>query len=155
LTSKRTTCHFFYYLCGRNLRGNTQTLNKQTRLNDTTVIIIKMKKKLIAATMVALFLTAGANSANVENVNVKTVNDVVMNLNQDVAMRFVPMYQKFMIDVTNVRKSDRLNEDQKTAKIEDLKNEYAEKFSYFLDTNQNDVVINNLPLDYINNRLAK
>ncbi len=105
--------------------------------------------------MVALFLTAGANSANVENVNVKTVNDVVMNLNQDVAMRFVPMYQKFMIDVTNVRKSDRLNEDQKTAKIEDLKNEYAEKFSYFLDTNQNDVVINNLPLDYINNRLAK
>lgn len=114
-----------------------------------------MKKKLIAATIVALFLTAGANSANVENVNVKTVNDVVMNLNQDVAMRFVPMYQKFMIDVTNVRKSDRLNEDQKTAKIEDLKNEYAEKFSYFLDTNQNDVVINNLPLDYINNRLAK
>lgn len=105
--------------------------------------------------MVALFLTVGANSANVENVNVKTVNDVVMNLNQDVAMRFVPMYQKFMIDVTNVRKSDRLNEDQKTAKIEDLKNEYAEKFSYFLDTNQNDVVINNLPLDYINNRLAK
>lgn len=105
--------------------------------------------------MVALFLTVGANSANVENVNVRTVNDVVMNLNQDVAMRFVPMYQKFMIDVTNVRKSDRLNEDQKTAKIEDLKNEYAEKFSYFLDTNQNDVVINNLPLDYINNRLAK
>src|SRR5574344_2216316 len=111
-----------------------------------------MKKKLIAATMVALFLTAGANSANVENVNVKTVNDVVMNLNQDVAMRFVPMYQKFMIDITNVRKSDKFDEDQKTAKIEDLKDEYADKFCYLLDTDQNYVVINNIPLDYINNR---
>ncbi len=114
-----------------------------------------MKKKLIAATMVALFLTAGATAANVENVNVKTVNDVVMNLNKDVAMRFVPMYQKFMIDITKVKKSDKLNENQKTAKIEDLKNKYADKFSYLLDTDQNNVVINNFPLDYINNRLAK
>ena len=39
--------------------------------------------------------------------------------------------------------------------IEDLKDEYTEKFSAVLVTAQNEVAINSIPMEYINNRTAK
>lgn len=114
-----------------------------------------MKKNLIAATLAVLFLTVGAKAQNVNNVNVNNeeeVIDVIMSLNPDVAAKVIPMYQKFMIDLGNVNKSVKLNETQKTAKIEDLKDEYAYKFSYLLDSEQNAIIINNIPFEYINRR---
>ena len=44
---------------------------------------------------------------------------------------------------------------EKTAKIENIKDEYTEKFSDVLVTAQNEVAINSIPMEYINNRIAK
>lgn len=112
-----------------------------------------MKKNLIAATLVALFLTVGAKAQKVENTNEDAVIDVIMSLNPDVAPTVIPMYQKFMIDLVNVNKSEKLNDIQKKEKIEDLKDEYADKFSYYMDSDQNAIIINNIPFEYINSRL--
>lgn len=112
-----------------------------------------MKKNLIAATIVAMFLTVGANAQNVENANENAAIDVIMSLNMDVAAKVIPMYQKFMIDLGNVNRSEKLNDVQKEEKIENLKDEYADKFSYYLDSEQNAIIINNIPFDYINSRL--
>lgn len=111
-----------------------------------------MKKNLIAATIVALFLTVGANAQNVENANEENAIDVIMSLNPDVAAKVIPMYQKFMIDLGNINGSAKLNETQKEERIEDLKDEYADKFSYYLDSDQNEIIINNIPFEYINSR---
>ena len=64
------------------------------------------------------------------------------------------MYQKMLTDIENVCRAD-YNEDKKTAKIENIKDEYTEKFSDVLVTAQNEVAINSIPMEYINNRIAK
>jgi hypothetical protein len=48
-----------------------------------------------------------------------------------------------------------MNEDKKTAKIEDIKMEYFEKFSNVLVTTQNEVAIGTIPMEYIKNRVNK
>ena len=111
-----------------------------------------MKKTIIAA-VAALFLTIGANAQSV-NENNATVNDVVAELSQADALQFIPMYQKLLSEIENVCRAD-MNDETKTAKIEDLKDEYTEKFSEVLVTAQNEVAINSIPMDYINNRIAK
>ena len=45
--------------------------------------------------------------------------------------------------------------DKKTAKIDDIKEIYTDMFSEILVTAQNEVAINSIPMDYINNRVAK
>ena len=111
-----------------------------------------MKKTIIAA-VAALFLTIGANAQSV-NENNATVNDVVAELNQADALQFIPMYQQMLSEIENVCRAD-INDETKTAKIEDLKEEYTEKFSTVLVTAQNEVAINSIPMEYINNRIAK
>ena len=111
-----------------------------------------MKKTIIAA-IAALFIGFGANAQSV-NENEATVADVVAELNQADALQFIPMYQKMLADIENVCRED-INDETKTAKIEDLKDEYTEKFSAVLVTAQNEVAINSIPMEYINNRIAK
>ena len=111
-----------------------------------------MKKTIIAA-VAALFLTIGANAQSV-NENNATVNDVVAELNQADALQFIPMYQQMLSEIENVCRAD-INDETKTAKIEDLKEEYTEKFSTVLVTAQNEVAINSIPMEYINSRVAK
>ena len=111
-----------------------------------------MKKTIIAA-VAALFISFGANAQSV-NENEATVADVVAELNQADALQFIPMYQKMLADIENVCRED-INDETKTAKIEDLKDEYTEKFSEVLVTAQNEVAINSIPMEYINNRIAK
>lgn len=112
-----------------------------------------MKKTIIAA-VAALFLTIGANAQSV-NENNATVKDVVAELSQADALQFIPMYQKMLSDIENVCRTEKLNDEAKTAKIENLKDEYTEKFSTILVTAQNEVAINSIPMEYINNRVAK
>ena len=111
-----------------------------------------MKKTIIAA-IAALFIGFGANAQSV-NENEATVADVVAELNQADALQFIPMYQKMLADIENVCRED-INDETKTAKIEDLKDEYTEKFSDILVTAQNEVAINSISMDYINNRVAE
>ena len=111
-----------------------------------------MKKTIIAA-VAALFISFGANAQSV-NENEATVADVVAELNQADALQFIPMYQKMLADIENVCRED-INDETKTAKIEDLKDEYTEKFSEVLVTAQNEVAINSIPMEYINSRIAK
>jgi hypothetical protein len=111
-----------------------------------------MKKTIIAA-IAALFIGFGANAQSV-NENEATVADVVAELNQADALQFIPMYQKMLADIENVCRED-INDETKTAKIEDLKDEYTEKFSAVLVTAQNEVAINSIPMEYINSRTAK
>ena len=111
-----------------------------------------MKKTIIAA-VAALFIGFGANAQSV-NENEATVADVVAELNQADALQFIPMYQKMLADIEDVCRAD-INDETKTAKIEDLKDEYTEKFSTVLVTAQNEVAINSISMEYINNRIAK
>ena len=110
-------------------------------------------KKIFFAAVAALFISFGANAQSV-NENEATVADVVAELNQADALQFIPMYQKMLADIENVCRDD-INDETKTAKIEDLKDEYTEKFSAVLVTAQNEVAINSIPMEYINNRIAK
>ena len=110
-------------------------------------------KKIFFAAVAALFISFGANAQSV-NENEATVADVVPELNQADALQFIPMYQKMLADIENVCRED-INDETKTAKIEDLKDEYTEKFSEVLVTAQNEVAINSIPMEYINARIAK
>lgn len=110
-------------------------------------------KKTIFAAVAALFIGIAANAQSV-NENNATVNDVVAELSQADALEFIPMYQKMLSEIENVCRAD-INDETKTAKIEDLKDVYTEKFSTVLVTAQNEVAINSIPMDYINSRVAE
>ncbi len=111
-----------------------------------------MKKTIIAA-VAALFIGFGANAQSV-NDNNATVNEVVAELSQADALQFIPMYQKMLSEIENVCRTE--NDDNvKTAKIDDLKDIYYDIFSQVLVTEQNDVAINSVSMEYINNRIAK
>jgi hypothetical protein len=111
-----------------------------------------MKKTIIAA-VAALFIGVNVNAQSV-NENQSTVADVVAELNQEDALQFIPMYQKMLTDIENVCRNEE-NEDKKTAKIEDIKDLYYEIFSEVLVTDQNDVAINSIPMEYFDNRISK
>ena len=114
-----------------------------------------MKKTIIAA-VAALFIGFGANaqSVNDNNETNATVADVVAELSQADALQFIPMYQKMLTDIENVCRTE--NDDNvKTAKIDDIKDLYYDIFSQVLVTDQNDVAINSISMEYFNNRIAK
>ncbi len=114
-----------------------------------------MKKTIIAA-VAALFFGFGANAQSVNDNNEAnaTVADVVAELSQADALQFIPMYQKMLTEIETVCRTEE-NDDQKTAKIDDIKEIYTDMFSEILVTAQNEVAINSIPMDYINNRVAK
>ena len=111
-----------------------------------------MKKTIIAA-VAALFIGMNVNAQSV-NENQATVADVVAELNQADALQFIPMYQKMLTEIENVCRTDN-SDDKKTAQIEDIKDLYYDIFSQVLVTDQNDVAINSISMEYINSRIAK
>ena len=111
-----------------------------------------MKKTIIAA-VAALFIGFGANAQSV-NENEATVADVVAQLNQADALQFIPMYQKMLTEIETVCRTEN-SDDKKTAKIEDIKEVYTDMFSQILVSEQNEVAMNSVSMEYINNRIAK
>ena len=112
-----------------------------------------MKKTIIAA-VAALFLGINANAQSVNNNQTATVADVVAELNQADALQFIPMYQKMLTEIETVCRTEN-SDDKKTAKIEDIKEVYTDMFSQILVSEQNEVAMNSVSMEYINNRIAK
>lgn len=127
--------------------------NKKVLYKENNLKLRVMKKTIIAA-VAALFIGVGANAQNV-NENPATVADIVAELNQADALQFIPMYQKMLNDIESICRKENMNEDKKTAKIEDIKMEYFEKFSNVLVTTQNEVAIGTIPMEYIKTRVNK
>ena len=111
-------------------------------------------KKIFFAAVAALLFGMNANAQSV-NDNQATVADVVAELSQADALQFIPMYQKMLTDIENVCRNENLNEDKKTAKIEDIKDAYTDIFSEILVTEQNEVAMNSVSMEYFDNRIAK
>ena len=110
-------------------------------------------KKIFFAAVAALLFGMSANAQSV-NENEATVADVVAELSQADALQFIPMYQKMLTEIEDVCRTQE-NEEGKTAQIEDIKEAYTDIFSQILVTAQNEVAINSIPMEYINNRIAK
>ena len=110
-------------------------------------------KKIFFAAVAVLFFGISANAQSV-NDNQATVASVVAELNQADAQQFIPMYQQMLTEIENVCRTEDNNE-KKTAQIEDIKDLYYDIFSQVLVTDQNDVAINSVSMEYINNRIAK
>ena len=110
-------------------------------------------KKIIFAAVAALFIGINANAQSV-NENEATVADVVAQLNQADALQFIPMYQQMLTEIEGVCRAD-INDSKKTAKIEDIKEVYTDMFSQILVSEQNEVAMNSVSMEYFNNRIAK
>ena len=111
-------------------------------------------KKFFFAAVAVLFFGISANAQSV-NDNQATVASVVAELNQADAQQFIPMYQQMLTEIENVCRNESLNDNKKTAKIEDIKDAYTDMFSQILVTEQNEVAMNSISMDYFNNRIAK
>jgi hypothetical protein len=110
-------------------------------------------KKIIFAAVAAMFIGINANAQSV-NENEATVADVVAQLNQADALQFIPMYQQMLSEIEGVCRAD-INDSKKTAKIEDIKEVYTDMFSQILVSEQNEVAMNSVSMEYFNNRIAK
>lgn len=110
-------------------------------------------KKIFFAAIAALFFGMNVNAQSV-NENEATVASVVAELNQADAQQFIPMYQKMLTEIETVCRTQN-NDDKKTAQIEDIKDAYTDMFSQILVTEQNEVAMNSISMDYFNNRIAK
>ena len=130
-------------------RSQTENKNKKIRI---------MKKNIFAAALAAVFAVANVNAQNVvteqSQDELTGIEQVVAQLSQDDAQSFIPMYQKLLSEIQNVCAKD-MSDERKTAKIEDIKDIYTEKFSEVLVTEQNEVAMNSISMEYINGRIAK
>ena len=141
------TALFDSYLRTPQQSGVTKQTNNKNKK-------IRIMKKIFFAAVAALFIGTSVNAQSV-NENEATVADIVAELSQADALQFIPMYQKMLTDIENVCRAENLNDDKKTAKIENIKDAYTDKFSEILVTAQNEVAINSIPMEYINARVAK
>ena len=110
-------------------------------------------KKIFFAAVAALLFGMSANAQSV-NENEATVADVVAELSQADALQFIPMYQKMLTEIETVCRTDN-SDDKKTAQIEDIKDAYTDMFSQILVSDQNEVAMNSVSMEYFNNRIAK
>jgi len=110
-------------------------------------------KKIFFAAVAALFFGINANAQSV-NDNEATVADVVAELSQADALQFIPMYQQMLTEIETVCRADN-SDDKKTAQIEDIKDFYYNMFSTILVTDQNEVAMNSVSMEYFDNRIAK
>ena len=110
-------------------------------------------KKIFFAAVAALFFGINANAQSV-NDNQATVADVVAELNQADALQFIPMYQQMLTEIESVCRTDN-SDDKKTAQIEDIKDFYYDMFSTILVTDQNEVAMNSVSMEYFDARIAK
>ena len=112
-----------------------------------------MKKTIIAA-VAALLFGMNANAQSVNDNQTATVADVVAELNQADALQFIPMYQKMLTEIETVCRTEN-SDDKKTAKIEDIKEVYTDMFSQILVSEQNEVAMNSVSMEYFDARIAK
>ena len=110
-------------------------------------------KKIFFAAVAALFFGINVNAQSV-NENEATVADVVAELSQADALQFIPMYQQMLTEIETVCRADN-SDDKKTAQIEDIKDFYYNMFSTILVTDQNEVAMNSVSMEYFDNRIAK
>jgi hypothetical protein len=110
-------------------------------------------KKIFFAAVAAMFFGINVNAQSV-NENEATVADVVAELSQADALQFIPMYQQMLSEIEGVCRAD-INDDKKTAKIDDIKEVYTDMFSQILVSEQNEVAMNSVSMEYFNNRIAK
>ena len=110
-------------------------------------------KKIFFAAVAAMFFGMSVNAQSV-NENEATVADVVAELSQADALQFIPMYQQMLSEIEGVCRAD-INDDKKTAKIDDIKEVYTDMFSQILVSEQNEVAMNSVSMEYFNNRIAK
>ncbi len=110
-------------------------------------------KKIFFAAVAAMFFGINVNAQSV-NENEATVADVVAELNQADALQFIPMYQKMLTEIETVCRTEN-SDDKKTAKIEDIKEVYTDMFSQILVSEQNEVAMNSVSMEYFDNRIAK
>lgn len=110
-------------------------------------------KKIFFAAVAALLFGMNANAQSV-NENEATVADVVAELNQADALQFIPMYQKMLTEIETVCRTEN-SDDKKTAKIEDIKKVYTDMFSTILVSEQNEVAMNSVSMEYFDARIAK
>ena len=111
-------------------------------------------KKIIFAAAAALFFGINANAQSVNDNQTATVADVVAELNQADALQFIPMYQKMLTESETVCRTEN-SDDKKTAKIEDIKEVYTDMFSQILVSEQNEVAMNSISMEYFDARIAK
>ena len=111
-------------------------------------------KKIFFAAAAALLFGMNVNAQSVNDNQTATVADVVAELNQADALQFIPMYQKMLTEIETVCRTEN-SDDKKTAKIEDIKEVYTDMFSQILVSEQNEVAMNSVSMEYINNRIAK
>ena len=111
-------------------------------------------KKIIFAAVAALFIGINANAQSVNDNQTATVADVVAELNQADALQFIPMYQKMLTEIETVCRTEN-SDDKKTAKIEDIKEVYTDMFSQILVSEQNEVAMNSVSMEYFDARIAK
>ena len=110
-------------------------------------------KKIFFAAVAAMFFGINVNAQSV-NENEATVADVVAELSQADALQFIPMYQQMLTEIEGVCRAD-INDNKKTAKIDDIKEVYTDMFSQILVSEQNEVAMNSVSMEYFNNRIAK
>jgi len=110
-------------------------------------------KKIFFAAVAAMFFGINVNAQSV-NENEATVANVVAELSQADALQFIPMYQQMLTEIEGVCRAD-INDDKKTAKIDDIKEVYTDMFSQILVSEQNEVAMNSVSMEYFNNRIAK
>ena len=157
LTSRLTSSHFLTLNYERRqergrAKPNTVFRVHKNKLNNKNKKIRIMKKFFFAA-VAAMFFGINVNAQSV-NENEATVADVVAELSQADALQFIPMYQQMLTEIEGVCRAD-YNDDKKTAKIEDIKEVYTDMFSQILVSEQNEVAMNSVSMDYFNNRIAK
>lgn len=111
-------------------------------------------KKIIFAAAAALFFGINANAQRFNDNQTATVADVVAELNQADALQFIPMYQKMLTEIETVCRTEN-SDDKKTAKIEDIKEVYTDMFSQILVSEQNEVAMNSVSMEYFDARIAK
>ena len=110
-------------------------------------------KKIFFAAVAAMFFGINVNAQSV-NENEATVADVVAELSQADALQFIPMYQKMLTEIETVCRTEN-SDDKKTAKIEDIKEVYTDMFSQILVSEQNEVAMNSVSMEYFDARIAK
>ena len=64
------------------------------------------------------------------------------------------MYQKMLTEIETVCRTEN-SDDKKTAKIEDIKEVYTDMFSQILVSEQNEVAMNSVSMEYFDARIAK
>ena len=149
---KYLTSHLTFVLFLTLNYGSRKKTGPQTE-KETKTKKIRIMKKIFFAAVAALFFGINANAQSV-NENEATVADVVAELSQADALQFIPMYQQMLTEIENVCRTEN-NDDKKTAKIEDIKDIYTDIFSQILVSDQNEVAMNSVSMEYFNNRIAK